>query len=94
MLYLGWIIVAFLGGGIAVYVYMKKPQTLHERFDALGSTRGKTYEAIAVAIGVAPQLVQHQQQGQTLRSWVDGNYSISLLFDCCDCCLGVMDETF
>ena len=36
--------------------------------------------------------VERLPDGRTLRVWVDGGYSIALLFDAGEVCLGVQDE--
>lgn len=95
MLYLGWIVAAFLFGvlltaGAAVYVTRRR--TLRERFSSLGLTVGKDYAEIIDAVKSPPWMVETHADGKTLRTWRKGNYSISLLFDKQDYCLGVMDE--
>ena len=97
MLYLGWIVAAFLAGvvlTVAAVVWRRKHQTLRERFDGLGLTLGKDYAEIVASVKIAPQMMETRPDGQTLRTWQDGNYSISLLFDSQDYCLGVMEERF
>lgn len=92
MLYLGWIVAAFLGGGIAATAYLTQRRTLRERFAALGSTVGLKYAQIAAEVKASPRSTVRERNGRTLREWAEGNYSISLLFDQNDICLGVMDE--
>ena len=41
---------------------------------------------------VKPQRMERLPDGRTLRVWVDGGYSIALLFDAGEVCLGVQDE--
>ena len=95
MLYLGWIIASFLIGvmlTVAAVVFLKKRQTLRQRFDGLGTTLGRDYAEIAAAVKTAPWMTQTRPDGKTLRTWQEGNYAISLLFDHQDYCLGVMEE--
>ena len=95
MLYLGWIIAAFLAGAIsavALIAWRERRKTLRERFEGLGLTLGKAYAEIAAAVEVSPRLIQVRPNGQVLRTWQEGDYSISLLFDSQDFCLGVMEE--
>lgn len=95
MLYLGWIIAAFLAGviiSVALMVWREKKTTLRERFEGLGLTLGKGYAEIAAVVKVSPRMMEARPNGQTLRTWQEGNYSISLLFDSQDYCLGVMEE--
>ena len=95
MLYLGWIVAAFLSGAALALAYTVRRQnkvTLRERFDGLGVTQGKSYAAIAAAVKSVPRVTRPCPDGQTLRTWQEGNYTISLLFDSQDFCLGVMEE--
>ena len=41
---------------------------------------------------VKPHRMERLPDGRTLRVWVDGGYSIALLFDAGEVCLGVQDE--
>ena len=95
MLYLGWIVAAFLTGiiiSLVLLAWREKRTTLRERFEGLGLTLGKDYAEIAAAVKVSPRMMEARPDGQTLRTWQEGNYSISLLFDSQDYCLGVMEE--
>ena len=95
MLYLGWIIAAFLAGvllTLAVTLRLQRRRTLRQRFDGLGMTAGRDYAEIAAAVRAAPQETRAQADGQTLRTRREGAYAISLLFDRFDNCLGVMEE--
>ena len=92
MLYLGCVIAAFLGGVLITAYWLTKQKTLRKRFDGLGTTKGKAYTDIVAAVGASPQTAQREANGQVLRTWQEKEYSISLLFDGCDICLGVMDE--
>lgn len=95
MLYLGWIVAAFLGGVIissALMAWLEQRTTLRERFEGLGLTLGKDYAEIAAAVKVSPRMMEARPDGQILRTWQEGDYTISLLFDSQDYCLGVMEE--
>ena len=92
MLYLGWIIAAFLAGSITTALFFTKRKTLRERFVAMGRLVGRDYAQIAAEVKAAPQTTVCQANGQTLRAGEEGNYYVSLLFDKNDICLGVMEE--
>ncbi len=92
MLYLGWIVAAFLAGGIITSLFFTRRRTLRERFVAMGSLVGWEYAQIMAEVKASPQRTVREANGQTLRAWEEGNYFISLLFDKNDVCLGVMDE--
>ena len=92
MLYLGWIVAAFLAGGIITSLYFTHRKTLRERIIAMGSLVGREYAQVAAEVKTAPQSTIREANGQTLRAWEDGNYFVSLLFDQNDICLGVMEE--
>ena len=92
MLYLGWIVAAFLAGCIITAVYFTRRRTLRERVIALGSLVGRDYAQIASEVKASPQSTERYANGQTLRAWMEGNYYVSLLFDKNDICLGVMAE--
>ena len=92
MLYLGWIVAAFLAGGIITAIYFTRRRTLRERLVSMGPLVGREYAQIAAEVKTAPQNTIREAKGQTLRAWEDGNYFVSLLFDKNDICLGVMEE--
>ena len=92
MLYLGWIVAAFLAGGIMTALFFIKHKTLRERLAAMGPLVGRACAQIAAAVKAAPQSTVRQANGQTLRAWEEGHYFVSLLFDKNDICLGVMEE--
>ena len=95
MLYLGWIVTAFLAGviiSLALMAWREKRTTLRERFEGLGLTLGKGYAEITAAVKVSPRMMEVRPDGQVLRTWQEGDYTISLLFDSQDFCLGVTEE--
>lgn len=92
MLYLGWVLAAFLAGVLLTAVFLLRRRRLRERMIALGVLVGKDYAAIEAAIRIAPQSTVRQTNGQILRAWEEGTYFVSLLFDKNDVCLGVMEE--
>lgn len=95
MIYLGWVVAAFLLGFLAAYIVRrgkKAPRTLRQRFSSVPTFYGRTLVEIQRLAGNAPYSTSHKTDGRTLRTWRDGNYSITLLFDVCDVCLGVEEE--
>ena len=92
MLYLGWIVAAFLAGCVVTALIFTRRRTLRERFVAMGSLVGREYAEIAAEVKASPQSTTREANGQTLRAWEEGHYYVSLLFDKNDVCLGVMEE--
>ena len=93
LVYLGWIAAAFMGGILfAGWMKSRKP-SLQTRVEKAGYFRGKAYKEILREMNV-PQTVIRQTDGRTLRTWQEGRYSISLLFDVRDLCLGVESEQY
>lgn len=95
MLYLGWVFAAFLLGVLitaAAAVWLYNRRTLYERFSNMGSAEGKDLAEIVKAVKASPREVETRADGRTLRTWREGDYAISLLFDRQDYCLGVMEE--
>ena len=87
-LYLGWIVAAFLAG---VLLMQRRRPTLQQRVIQMGVFAGRSYAEILRTMD-APQTETRQTDGHTLRTWRNRDYSISLLFDGRDMCLGVEDE--
>ncbi len=94
MLYLGWVLAAFLFGVLLTVwaLKRKKPVSLKRRFNAVDTYAGKTYAQVMDIAQTVPQATRRKTNGHLLRTWREGNYSISLLFDGRDVCLGVEDE--
>ena len=92
MLYLGWIVAAFLAGSLSTAFLIARRKTLRDRIDGMGMLIGRAYAQVAVEIGRSPQITIREANGQTLRAWEEGHYFVSLLFDQNDVCLGVMEE--
>ncbi|MBR6954577.1 MAG: hypothetical protein IKH77_06035 [Clostridia bacterium] len=93
LLYLGWIAAAFMAGFALARQMKRHGRTLQRRISCLPVFRGKTYGEILRAVGADPQTTVQRTDGHTLRTWCDpGGYSISLLFDDRDLCLGVEEE--
>ena len=88
-LYLGWITAAFLAG---VLLMLRRKPTLQQRVNQMGVFAGRTYTEILRTMD-APQTETRQADGRTLRTWRNRDYSISLLFDGLDMCLGVEEES-
>ena len=70
-----------------------KKQTLHQRFDAVDDFRGLSYAAVINRIGLRAGATLFKNDGSSARIWSDDTYSIMLLFDRDDICLGVQEET-
>ena len=93
LVYLGWIAAAFMAGILfAGWIKSRRP-SLQTRVEKAGYFRGKSYKEILREMN-APQTVIQQTDGRTLRTWQEDGYSISLLFDAQDLCLGVESERF
>ncbi len=94
-LYLGWIAAAFMVGfALASWLKLRNP-SLRQRITQTPVFRGKTYAEILHEIGIDPQTTIQQPDRHTLRTWRDhSGYSVSLLFDAEDRCLGVEDEHY
>ena len=95
--YLGWIAAAFLAGGIVTYALFcreqkKWPRGIRTTFSTVDRFRGRSYAWILALVRAAPQETEPLADGRLRRVWRDGDYSISLLFDENDRCLGVEDE--
>ena len=88
-LYLGWIVAAFLAG---ILLTQRRKPTLQQRVFQMCVFTGRTYAEIVRELE-QPQTETYQADGRTLRTWRDRDYSISLLFDERDMCLGVEDES-
>ena len=89
LLYLGWIVAAFLAG---VLLAQRHKPTLQQRVNQLGVFAGRSYVEILRTLE-EPQMETLQTDGQTVRTWRNRDYSISLLFDGREMCLGVQEES-
>ena len=92
ILYLGWIIAAFLAGLLLGKWPKKQKVKLQERFDRLNICKGMSYVDILQRVQAAPRITDRNADGVTERTWADDGYSIKLTFDRQDICLGVKDE--
>lgn len=92
ILYLGWIIAAFLAGLLLGKWPKKQKMKLQERFDRLNICKGMSYVEVLQHVQAAPRITDRNADGVTERTWVDEGYSIKLTFDRQDICLGVTDE--
>lgn len=94
MLYLGWIVAAFLAGGIVSYALLHRQcaKSLQARLADVDGFSGRSYAQVLGLAKAKPQRMERLPDGRTLRVWVDGGYSIALLFDAGEVCLGVQDE--
>ena len=93
LIYLGWIAAAFLAGILFALWLKARRSSLRQRVLDAAVFRGKTYQEITREID-APQTIIRQTDGRTLRTWQEDGYSISLLFDAQDLCLGVESESY
>ena len=93
LIYLGWIAAAFLAGILFAEWMKRRRPSLQERAKKAAVFRGKTYREVMDEIGAAQRIIQ-QTDGRTLRTWQEDGYSISLLFDAQELCLGVEDEHY
>ena len=92
VLYIGWIIAAFLAGLLLGKWPKKQKMKLKERFDRLNICKGLSYVDILQHVQAAPRITDRNANGVTERTWVDDGYSIKLTFDQQDICLGVQWE--
>jgi len=92
ILYVGWIIAAFLAGLLLGKWPKKQKMKLQERFDKLNICKGMSYVEILHHVQAAPRITNRNADGITKRTWADEGYSITLTFDRQDICLGVQDE--
>lgn len=94
MAYLGWILSAILGGVLltGLLLLRKREASCRQRFSRVDSFADKTYAQVYALGRSSPQETRVTQSGQVLRTWRDRGYSITLLFDQNDICLGVEDE--
>ena len=92
-LYLGWVVAAFTVGFGLACLLRRRETTLRRRVSQIPVFRGKTYAEVLRELDSDPQTTERQADDQTLRTWRDkGGYSLSLLFDARDVCLGVTEE--
>ena len=92
ILYLGWIIAAFLAGLLLGKWPKKQKMKLQKRFDKLNICKGMSYVEILQHVQAAPRITDRNANGVTERTWVHEEYSIKLTFDQHDICLGVTNE--
>ena len=92
MLYFGWIVAAFLTGIVIMLLYPKHRPSLRQRSETVEAFRGMRYDEILERLERTPQRTLERADGQTLRTWQENQYSITLLFDRSGVCLGVEDE--
>ena len=81
-------LVMFLGGSFVKWLLQKN---LQKKFRQLGVLRGKSFDEIVSAVGL-PNAIFSNNDGTTLKQWVDDRYQIALLFDADNICLGVHSE--
>lgn len=81
ILYLGWIIAAFLAGLLLGKWPKKRKMKLQERFDRLNICKGMSYVEILQHVQAAPRITDRNANGDTKRTWVNEEYSTTLTFD-------------
>lgn len=93
MLYLGWIVAAILSGALLAgwLITRKNRVSCKQRFMEINTFMGKSYAQVLAIAQRPPQSTSHKANGQALRTWCDGDYTLTLLFDARDICLGVED---
>lgn len=94
LIYLGWILAAFLGGFLLALWQRKKHHSLRENFVRVEFFKGRGYREIVAIAGAKPNSIIQQADGRIIKVWKEIGYSISLEFDAQDICLGVMDEQY
>ena len=80
---------AFLAGLLLGKRPKKQKMKLKEQFDRLNICKGMSYLEILQHVEAAPRMTDRNADGITERTWVDDDYSITLMFDQHDICLGV-----
>lgn len=70
----------------------KNVSRLQKRFAEVEDFRGLDYECIVGRVGERADRTQIRDNGQTARTWLEENYSITLLFNGTGICLGVEEE--
>ena len=76
VLYIGWIIAAFLAGLLFGKWPKKQKMKLKERFDRLNICMGMSYVEILQRVEAAPRITDRNANGVTERTWVEEQYSI------------------
>ena len=82
LLYLGWVIAAFMTGFALASWLTQRKLPLQRRMTRIPVFRGKTYAEILREVDIEPQTVRLCPDGHVLRIWRDQDeHSISLEFD-------------
>lgn len=92
LVYLGWIVAAFLGGFLLAMWQRKTHHSLRTNFARVEVFAGRSYREIVTIAGAKPDTITQQTDGDTLKTWQEGDYFITLAFDSRDICRGVEDE--
>ena len=85
------IVIAILLVGLVSYTLRVQGKELNNKFVAMGELKGKTYNEIKNEVGVENSKTYNSTG--CVRQWVKPGYSINLIFDKNDICLGVNNET-
>lgn len=79
-------------GMAATEAAVKAPgKILRNKFASLGTLKGRTYKEIEETCG-KPSAVTAMGNGTVLKQWQATSYTVALLFDAEDICLGVSSE--
>ncbi len=92
LIYLGWVVAAFLAGILLASWVRSYRLPLRTRVRRAAVFRGKTCQEVLDEMN-SPQVTIRLANGNVLRTWCENGYSISLLFDAQDVCLGVESES-
>ena len=84
LIYLGWIVAAFLGGFLLALWQRKKHHSLRENFARVVFFKGRGYREIVAIAGAKPNSIIQQADGRIIKVWKEIGYSISLEFDAQD----------
>ncbi|BDF59484.1 hypothetical protein CE91St36_23010 [Christensenellaceae bacterium] len=86
-----WLIVILCICIVPIVVWASS-RSLHKRFLKLGTLKGKTFEEIRRVVGM-PNSISTNEEGLTVKQWMQQHYHIVLIFDKNDICLGVTHES-
>ena len=96
---MAWLYILLIFVGVIIMTVIVSAVTLgpgfnlRKKFVNLGTLKGKTLNEIEKACGVAIS-VSYGKEGVKVRTWHRVPYTIVLLFDENEICLGVSSETF
>ena len=91
LVYLGWILAAFLLGFL-IALFCIRRRSLRAHFANVDNFRGREYKEILAAAGREPDESIRRPDGRSVYTWQDRDYAISLLYDGSGLGLGVEDD--